>query len=162
MLFQGQELLEDRWFDDTVALDWEKTGTNRGILAPPPRPDRPPAGARRRDARACAARTSRSSAPTSEAKVLAMHRWMDGGPHDDTVVVANFADRTVDDLPIGFPAPGRWNVRFNSDASTYADRCSAATRRSTWTPTARRWTAASRAALVSLGPYSLVIFSRED
>ena len=24
MLFQGQELLEDRWFDDTVALDWEK------------------------------------------------------------------------------------------------------------------------------------------
>ena len=32
MLFQGQELLEDRWFDDTVSLDWEKTGTNRGIL----------------------------------------------------------------------------------------------------------------------------------
>ena len=24
MLFQGQELLEDRWFDDTVALDWAK------------------------------------------------------------------------------------------------------------------------------------------
>ena len=32
MLFQGQELLEDRWFDDTVALDWEKASTNRGIL----------------------------------------------------------------------------------------------------------------------------------
>ena len=32
MLFQGQELLEDRWFDDTVALDWEKAVTNRGIL----------------------------------------------------------------------------------------------------------------------------------
>ena len=35
-----------------------------------------------------------------------MHRWMEGGPHDDTVVVANFADRTIDDLSIGFPAPG--------------------------------------------------------
>ena len=32
MLFQGQELLEDRWFDDAVALDWEKLATNRGIL----------------------------------------------------------------------------------------------------------------------------------
>ena len=32
MLFQGQELLEDRWFDDTVALDWEKASTNKGIL----------------------------------------------------------------------------------------------------------------------------------
>ena len=32
MLFQGQELLEDRWFDDTVALDWGKAGTHEGIV----------------------------------------------------------------------------------------------------------------------------------
>ncbi len=32
MLFQGQELLEDRWFDDTVALDWSKASTHEGIL----------------------------------------------------------------------------------------------------------------------------------
>ena len=32
MLFQGQELLEDRWFDDTVALDWSKAGRFEGIL----------------------------------------------------------------------------------------------------------------------------------
>ena len=55
-----------------------------------------------------------------KAKVLVMHRWDAGGPHDDTVVVANFADRTIDDLRIGFPAPGRWNVRFNSDAAGYS------------------------------------------
>ncbi len=30
MLFQGQELLEDRWFDDAVSLDWEKTGHQPG------------------------------------------------------------------------------------------------------------------------------------
>ena len=30
MLFQGQELLEDRWFDDTVALDWTKAEQQRG------------------------------------------------------------------------------------------------------------------------------------
>jgi len=90
-----------------------------------------------------------------------MHRWMDGGPHDDTVVVANFADRTIDDLALGFPAPGRWKVRLNSDASGYAldfgghyaldldangpplDGC-------------------DQSGLVSLGPYSVVILSRED
>jgi 1,4-alpha-glucan branching enzyme len=94
------------------------------------------------------------------AKVLAMHRWMDGGPHDDTVVVANFADRTLDDMALGFPAPGRWRVRFNSDASTYApafgghdafdldadgpplDGC-------------------EQSGTISVGPYSVVVLSRE-
>ena len=119
MLFQGQELLEDRWFDDTVALDWEKASTNRGIL----RLHRDLIALRRdRDGSTRGLRGPNVAIlrADQEAKVLVMHRWMDGGPHDDTVVVANFADRTLDDVPIGFPAPGRWNVRFNSDASAYA------------------------------------------
>ena len=145
MLFQGQELLEDRWFDDTVSLDWEKAGSNEGIL----RLHRDLIALRRaRDGATLGLRGSNVAIlrADQEAKVLAMHRWMEGGVHDDTVVVANFADRTIDDLRLGFPRPGRWNVRFNSDASTYAHLTSGATRRSTWTPTARRWTAASRAA----------------
>ena len=48
MLFQGQELLEDRWFDDTVALDWSKAGTHLGHAQAPSRPHRPPARRRRR------------------------------------------------------------------------------------------------------------------
>ena len=32
MLFQGQELLEDRWFDDTVPIDWSKAHRFAGIL----------------------------------------------------------------------------------------------------------------------------------
>ena len=119
MLFQGQELLEDRWFDDTVALDWEKASTNRGIL----RLHRDLIALRRdRDGSTHGLRGPNVAIlrADQEAKVLVMHRWMDGGPHDDTLVVANFADRTLDDVPIGFPAAGRWKVRFNSDASTYA------------------------------------------
>ncbi len=119
MLFQGQELLEDRWFDDTVALDWEKASTNRGIL----RLHRDLIALRRdRDGSTRGLRGPNVAIlrADQEAKVLVMHRWMDGGPHDDTLVVANFADRTLDDVPIGVPAPGRWKVRFNSDASSYA------------------------------------------
>jgi 1,4-alpha-glucan branching enzyme len=159
MLFQGQELLEDRWFDDTVALDWEKASTNRGIL----RLHRDLIALRRdRDGSTLGLRGPHVAIlrADQETKVLVMHRWMDGGPHDDTLVVANFAHGTLDDVPIGFPAPGRWVVRFNSDASTYApdfgghdafdldadgpplDGC-------------------DQSGLLSIGPYSVVVLSSE-
>ena len=51
MLFQGQELLEDGWFDDTVGLDWEKASENRGIVAPASRPHRVAARGGRHDRR---------------------------------------------------------------------------------------------------------------
>lgn len=35
------------------------------------------------------------------------------------IVVANFADRSYGSYTVGFPRPGRWKVRFNSDASCY-------------------------------------------
>ena len=90
-----------------------------------------------------------------------MHRWMDGGPHDDTVVVANFADRTLDDLPIGFPAPGRWNVRFNSDASSYAPDFGG---HETFDLDADGppLDGCEQSGRLSVGPYSVVILSRED
>ena len=160
MLFQGQELLEDGGFDDAVALDWEKASTNRGIV----RLHRDLIALRR--GRSDTTRGLRGNNVTilradQDAKVLAMHRWLDGGPGDDTVVVANFADRTIDDLRIGFPAAGRWNVQFNSDAASYSldfgshesfdldadgepmDGC-------------------AQSGVVSVGPYSVVILSRES
>ena len=160
MLFQGQELLEDRFFDDTVPLDWDKAETYHGIVDV----HRDLIALRR--ARDGATRGLRGSnvailRADQESKLLLMHRWMDGGPHDDTVVIANFANRTVDGLAAGFPAPGRWAVRFNSDATSYAadfgshdafdlvadgpplDGC-------------------AQSGLASLGPYSVVIYSRED
>ena len=120
MLFQGQELLEDRWFDDTVAPRLGQGALQQRDPAPPPRPHRAPAGEGRGDARVCGGPNARILRADNEAKVLAMHRWQDGGPHDDTVVVANFADRTIDDLRIGLPAPGRWSVRLNLDSAVYA------------------------------------------
>ena len=142
-------------------LDWDKASSNRGIL----RLHRDLIALRR--ARDGATRGLRGSnvailRADQEAKLLAMHRWMDGGPHDDTVVVANFADRTLDDLALGFPAPGRWNVRFNSDASALRPRLRQPRRVRPRRRRTSRSTAATRAALVSLGPYSVVILSRES
>ncbi|MCU0483085.1 MAG: alpha-amylase family glycosyl hydrolase [Chloroflexi bacterium] len=160
MLFQGQELLEDRWFDDSVALDWDKATTNRGVF----RLHRDLVALRRaHDGSTRGLRGSNVAVirADDEAKVLAMHRWMDGGPGDDTVVVANFADKAIEDLRIGFPAPGRWRVRLNSDSAVYAlefggheafdldadgeplDGC-------------------DQSGLVAVGPYSVVIYSRDS
>jgi 1,4-alpha-glucan branching enzyme len=53
-------------------------------------------------------------------KVIAFHRWGGGGPRDDVVVIANFADRAYGSYRIGLPRAGLWRVRFNSDWSGYS------------------------------------------
>ena len=52
-------------------------------------------------------------------KLIAYHRWDRGGPRDDVVVVANFANRAYDSYTLGFPRAGAWRVRFNSDWRGY-------------------------------------------
>jgi len=52
-------------------------------------------------------------------KLLAFHRWENGGNGDDVVIVLNFANRGYANYSIGFPRAGLWRVRFNSDWSGY-------------------------------------------
>ena len=52
-------------------------------------------------------------------KVIAFHRWENGGAGDDVVVVVNFSDRAYGSYSIGFPQEGTWWVRFNSDWKGY-------------------------------------------
>ncbi len=54
------------------------------------------------------------------AKVIAFHRWDQGGPGDDVVVVVNMSNQSFDSYSIGFPRDGTWEVRFNSDWSGYS------------------------------------------
>jgi 1,4-alpha-glucan branching enzyme len=160
MLFQGQELLEDGWFDDTLGIDWEKASENRGIL----RLHRDLIALRRADDGATRGLRGPNVAilrADQEAKILAMHRWLAGGPHDDTVIVANFADRTLDDIRIGFPAPGDWNVRFNSDAASYS-REFGSHEAFDVVADGEPMDGCEQSGLISVGPYSVVILSRED
>jgi 1,4-alpha-glucan branching enzyme len=52
-------------------------------------------------------------------KLLAYHRWENGGPGCDVVVLLNFANRGYENYVIGFPREGQWKVRFNSDFNGY-------------------------------------------
>ena len=116
MMFQGQEILEDRWFtlDRTPPVDWAKENRFKGIWM------------LYQDL--IALRRNRTSTTgglrgggvqvhhvNDIDKVIAYHRWADGGPCDDVLVVANFADRRYDTYSVGVPRGGAWQFRFCSD-----------------------------------------------
>ncbi len=118
MLFQGQEFLQGEWFQDTVPLDWDSSEEFRGIV--------------RLYRDLVKLRTNRNGLTggltgqhvhvyrVDDARnMIAFRRWELGGPGDDVLVVANFADAPVENYSLGFPLAGQWKVRFNSDSRFY-------------------------------------------
>jgi 1,4-alpha-glucan branching enzyme len=119
MIFQGQELLEDKWFDDARELDWQKLTTHAGIHLL----YRDLIGLRRNRAgttRGLLGEGVNVFHVNQGAEVLAFHRWDAGGPNDDVVVVLNFSNTAYDRYTIGLPREGAWEVRFNSDWRGYS------------------------------------------
>jgi 1,4-alpha-glucan branching enzyme len=120
MLFQGQEILEDRWFHDEDPIDWSRLDTCAGIHAL----YRDLIRLRRNWFNETAGLRGQSVNVfhvNNTDKVIAYHRWQNGGPGDDVVIVANLANRAFPQYRIGFPRGGLWQVRFNSDWQGYSD-----------------------------------------
>ncbi|WP_437206779.1 alpha-amylase family glycosyl hydrolase [Planctomicrobium sp. SH664] len=117
MLFQGQEFLEDGYFQDTVPVDWHKANDFRGVV----RLFRDLIQLRRNvdgHSRGLIASNLGIIHEDQAAHILAWHRWFDHGPGDDVVVIANFC-REPRTASIHFPAAGEWQLRLNSDATIY-------------------------------------------
>jgi 1,4-alpha-glucan branching enzyme len=119
MICQGQEILEWIPFGDQHRLDWEKYNRFRGIF------DlyRDLIRLRRNwfnNTRGLRGHHVNVFHVNPQDKVVAFHRWDNGGPGDDVVVVANFGNRAYDSYAIGFPYQGAWYVRFNSDWNGYS------------------------------------------
>lgn len=118
MIFQGQEILETHWFDAQFPVDWTNAQRHPGILTLYRDLIR-----LRRDwwntSRGLRGQGLQVHHVNNGDKVIAYHRWDAGGPRDDTLVLANFANRDFDSYTIGFPRPGKWRVRVNSDWTGY-------------------------------------------
>jgi len=118
MIFQGQEFLEDGYFKDTDPLDWSKLKTFSGIhrlyadLIRLRRNGFNNTGGLR-------GHCLNVHHVNNADKVLAYHRWQNGGAGDDVLVLTNFSSRSFGYYTVGFPRPGAWRVRFNSDARAY-------------------------------------------
>ncbi len=118
MIFQGQEFLEDDWFHDQDPLDWSKKKRFAGILRLYQDLIRLRLNRNGQTGGLCGQEVSVHHV-NNERKVLAYHRWAQGGPGDSVVVVANFSTQLQQDYTIGFPAVGEWVVRFNNDSKYY-------------------------------------------
>jgi 1,4-alpha-glucan branching enzyme len=159
MLFQGQELLEDRWFDDTIPIDWSKSHRFAGILQL-----HRDLIALRRDTDGWSAGLKGSNTTIIRAddvaKVLAWHRWLEGGPGDDVVVLANLSTQPIVDLALGLPRPGRWRVRLNSDSTVY-DAQFGASIADDLDADGGPLDDQEQSGLVSVAPYAFVILSQD-
>jgi 1,4-alpha-glucan branching enzyme len=160
MILQGQEFLEDRWFADTDPLDWSRVEVFHGNVDMYRRliwlrrnMDGVTAG--------LSGQHSNVHHVNNDNKMIAFHRWYDaGGPGDDVVVVANFANRADENYNIGFPRAGLWRVRFNSDWNGYDPQFSNHLSVDTEAVAGEK-DGMPFNGNVSIGPYSVVIFSQE-
>lgn len=158
MLFQGQEFLEDGWFSDTDPVDWSKATTYAGILQLYKDLIRL---RRNLDGQSAGLQGSNLNFfhTNNSAKVIAYHRWLNGGSNDDVVVVANFRNTTYNNYRVGFPRNGGWRVVFNSDWNGYSGLFG-----NLYSPDITADGPAqdglAQSGIVNLAPYSVVILSK--
>jgi len=160
MIFQGQEFLEDDWFDDSEALDWHRAkefgglvGLYRDLIRLRRNVDQQTAGLTGQHIRVHHA--------NDLDKLIAFHRWFDGGPLDDVIVVANCANAQRHKYRIGFPQPGVWKLRFNSGAAVYGADADGGDVVAELTTVDEKWDGFPCFCEVAVGPYALLIYSQD-
>lgn len=159
MLFQGQEFLEDRWFHDRDPLDWNLADQYNGLV----RLYKDLIALRRNLNNTSCGLTGANVEVhhlNNQDKLMAFHRWHEGGPKDSVVVVINFRNQSFDSYVVGLPAAGEWQVRFNSDWKGYDEEF---TDNYTGTLQAEegKTDGMSNYASLSIGPYTVLILSQD-
>jgi 1,4-alpha-glucan branching enzyme len=171
MLFQGQEFLEDGWFQDSVPLDWHKSEEFRGLV----RLYRDLIHLRlnRTDCSRGLSGSGMNIFHQNQAdNVIAYHRWHQRGPGDDVVVVVNLSHNAHENYKLGFPSPGTWRLRLNSDWKGYSrafgnEACSdviaaeAAPPTDVQNPNGSERDGFSAEGNISIGSYSVLIYSQD-
>jgi 1,4-alpha-glucan branching enzyme len=160
MIFQGQELLEDLWFQDKVPIEWSRAEGENGMLSM----YRDMIALRRNLSgvtRGLCGQNIHIYHFNNEAKVIAFHRWDKQGPKDSVVVVVNMTNQNRDGYRIGFPRAGLWKTRFNSDSYNYGPNFANY-------PTPNIETRAEGtdglpcSGEIGTGPYTVVMFSQDE
>jgi 1,4-alpha-glucan branching enzyme len=158
MIFQGQEFLEGGWFRDTVPVDWDQREEFHGIV----RLYRDLIRLRLNHdgfTHGLCGQFTQVYHLNENSKVVAFHRCDQGGPADDVVVVANFSYQPQDGYVIGFPTPGTWTLRFNSDWQGYNDDFQSHPSTNVVSEPGE-YDGLSCHGTLSIGPYSVLIFSQ--
>jgi 1,4-alpha-glucan branching enzyme len=158
MLFQGQEFLEGGWFRDSVPVDWDQSIEFRGIV----RLYRDLIGLRLNRvgfAKGLIGQFTQIYHLHEDRKLIAFHRWDQGGPGDDVVIIANFLHEPQEEYVLGFPSSGTWKLRFNSDWEGYSETFGNFRSKDVVTQNGQTDSFPYYAA-ISIAPYSVLVFSQ--
>jgi 1,4-alpha-glucan branching enzyme len=160
MMFQGCEVLDWRPWSDALNLDWSRKGRFPRLFQFYADLVRARTNAGGRTRGLCGPHFNVVQANPAT-KVLAYHRWDRGAGIDDVIVVANFSSRPYPSYTIGFPYPGTWYVRLNSDANVYSDANDFGSVNGYDTSAGvGGWDGMPCSGNVGLGPYSVLVLSR--
>ena len=158
MLFQGQTLLEDKWFSDTDPLDWSRLDRFDGFV----NLHRDLIQLRRNfmdNTRGLSGQNVELLRVDDDKKVIVFHRWKEGGPRDSVVIAMNFSAHHYDGYAVGFPGAGEWIPRFNSDWKGYDEDFTDKTVVTTVTQEGE-YDGKPQYAQLGLAPYCTLIFSQ--
>jgi 1,4-alpha-glucan branching enzyme len=160
MIFQGQPLLEDKWFSDSDPIDWSRLEKFSGFA----NLHKELIHLRRNwfgVTKGLQGQNVEIIRVDNEKKIIVMHRWSEGGPKDSVIVVLNFSTETFDDYNVGFPRAGKWHLRFNSDNENYDPEFSHIGIRDVETSDGE-FDNCSVYGSLQIPPYTALIFSQED
>jgi 1,4-alpha-glucan branching enzyme len=159
MLFMGQEFLSGGWFNDDAPLVWANAAAFPGIIML----YRDVIRLRRNwydSTRGLTGQNVHVHHVNQQDKLIAFHRWDQGGSGDDVVTLLNFSARGFGNYTIGLPRTGLWRVRFNSDWSGYDGSFGNAPSFDT-TAGAVPYDSMPASAGLAIGPYSAIILSQD-
>jgi len=158
MIFMGQEFLEWGYWSDADPLNWGQKVTYAGIWNLYRDLIR-----LRRDWYSTTKGLSGNNVNvhhvSTSNKIVAYHRWLNGGAKDDVIVLANFSNTGYSGYNIGFPRAGSWKVRFNGDSTGYGFNG--------WASNATNAVSGAKHGMnynanVGIGPYTVIILSQDN
>ncbi|MCI5224193.1 MAG: hypothetical protein D3924_16365, partial [Candidatus Electrothrix sp. AR4] len=158
MIWQGQEIFSISKFTDQSPLDWSRKERFAGVL----RFYQDLCHLRRNwfnNTRGLRGQQINTHHVNDHQKIIAYHRWDQGGPGDDVLVILNFSNQNYFGYRIGLPRGGIWYCRFSSDWVGYCPDFSNIGGQDLHSA-ASSWDGMPHNGQVDIGPYSALIFSQ--
>lgn len=153
MLLQGEEFMQPGSFNDWQMLDWDKTTQFAGIVLAHQHLINLRLDTYQNTTGLLGASINIFHEDISN-HVIAYHRWGNGGPHDDVIVIINFSDQRFNSYELYLPVAGMWHVRFNSSWKGYSSDFNE-------TKTATVTTNENSQISVELADYNVLILSQD-
>lgn len=147
-IFMGQELLETKQFHDSNPIEWDRgdvsersTKLFKDLIHL----------RRNLDGRGAALQDTevRIMEQDPDKQLLAYRRFVAGRPDEDIVVVINFSPEPLENVPVVFPRPAKWELLVNTDDPQYGEG---------FTGVAAKADDEGSRRMVSLAPFSAQIY----